>query len=318
MSVRLSGGSSTFVPYSNQVSGKPRISLQTTSSSPYPSETFPNANLLPETTVGYDLGADIRYPNGLFSFDVFHNTVHNKQTGFNQLFVPGSEPIPTGLTTATTPFISVNETFNAPIQRSYGLELNLDGTREAGFGYRLTSTFQRNFYDQLPAGFYRGQNTTLINGAQIYNQAPFSQAYGELNFHNPSGFEVLGGLQYTGANNQTLGPAYTIGLVSLRAPVVTNRVFIQGTIDNLFNYTPVGLGGVLGNAGFPQVQFGSSTQLGTPGFSTRTANLQFVEPRTIRLQLSTHVGTGSGPTSITGVSPTPGPVGPPLPPAQKR
>ncbi len=300
ISLRLSGGSSTFVPYAGQVGGRPRLTTNTTSSSPYPTETFPNPNLKPETTVGYDVGADIRYPNGIFSFDLFDNTIHDKLTSFNTLVAPNAAPIalPPTVLAASPQFVSVSQTFNAPVQRTYGLELNLDGTREAGFGYRFTGTFERAYYDLLPPSFYLGQQTTIINGAQIPNDAPYSQLYGELSFHQSNGFALLGGLQYTGANNQTLGPAYTIGFATLRLPVAERRAFLQFSIDNLFNYTTVGLGGSLNNGGIPQVQYGSQTQTDAPTFTTRTANLQFVEPRTFRVQLSTHVGRGVGSSTI--------------------
>jgi len=300
LSIRLSGGSSTFVPYAGQVGGRPRLTTNTTSSSPYPTENIPNPNLKPETTVGYDVGADVRYPNGIFSFDLFDNTIHDKLTTFNNLVAPNAAPIPLPAPVlATSPkFVSVNQTFNAPVQRTYGLELNLDGTREDGFGYRFTGTFERAYFDLLPASFYVGQQTTIINGAQIPNNAPYSQAYGELNYHQRNGFALLGGLQYTGANNQTLGPAYTIGFATLRLPVAAQRASLQFSIDNLFNYTTAGLGGSLNNSGIAQVQYGSQSQTGTPTFSTRTTNLQFVEPRTFRVQLSTHIGKGAGSSTI--------------------
>jgi len=300
ISVRLSGGSSTFIPYAGQVGGRPRFSANTTSSSPYPTENFPNPNLKPETTVGYDFGADIRYPNGIFSFDLFNNTIHDKLATNNRLVAPNAAPIPLPpIALASGPqFISVNQTINAPVERTYGLELSLDGTRQDGFGYRFSGTLERAYYDLLPPDFYLGQQTTIINGAQIPNDAPYAQLYGELNYHQRNGLALVGGLQYTGANNQTLGPAYTIAFASLLVPVAAQRAFLQVSIDNLFNYTTLDRGGALNNGGIPQVQYGSATQTGAPTFSTRTTNLQFVEPRTVRLQLSTHIGRGTGSSTV--------------------
>ncbi len=314
VALRASVGSSTFVPYANQVSGSLSLSTQTTSASPYPSERIPNANLQYETTVAYDLGADIRYPNGIFSADLFDNTIHNKITSYSQLVAPTNAPIPLPASAlALNPqFVSVNKNFNAPVQRSYGLELNLDGTREVGFGYRFTGTFERAYFDLLPTSFYLGQRTNIINGAQIPNLAPYSQAYGELNFHAANGFSFFGGLQYTGANNQTLGQAYTLGVAGLRLPV-GGGFSLQTSIDNVFNYTTAPFGGSINNGGIPQVIYGSTSQTGAPGFATQTTNLQFVQPRTVRVQLSVHVGKGSGPTSIGPQTPltvpTPRPTG---------
>jgi len=306
IAVRASAGSSTFVPYANQVSGGRSLNLTTSAASSYPSERIPNGDLKYETTVGFDVGADIRYPSGLFSFDVFDNTIHNKITSYNQLVSPANAPIPLpAAALALNPaFVSLNQNFNAPLQRTYGLELNLDGTRENGFGYRFTGTFERAYFDQLPATFYTGQRSTLINGAQLGNTAPFSQSYGELNYHALNGFELFGGLQYTGANNQTLGPAYTLGIVGLRLPIGGGgKVFLQTTVDNVFNYTTVALGGSINNGGIPQVTFGPDAKTGVPSYGTQLTNLQFVQPRTVRVQLSTHIGTGSGPTTIGGTAP---------------
>jgi len=297
--LRASGGSSTFVPYSGLVGGKPNLNTQTTATNPYVSESFPNANLVPETTVAYDLGGDIRLPSTILSLDLFDNTIHNKLVPNNRLVTQANAPFPISITNSLGGMVNVNQTINAPLERTYGLEFSFDGTQTHGFGYRFTGTFQRDYYDQIANSFYAVAQSNLINGQQIPNDAPFSQLYGELNYHDLRGLVFLAGLQYYGSNNQTLGPAYTDTLVSARTPLVAGRVYLQGTVDNLFNTGGTQYGGALQGAGFATLRYGAASPGAPLTYTSSPSNFQFIQPRTFRIQLSTHVGTGAGSSSIT-------------------
>lgn len=120
-----------------------------------------------------------------------------------------------------------------------------------------------------------------------------------MNYHDLRGLVFLAGLQYYGSNNQTLGPAYTDTLVSARTPLVAGRVYLQGTVDNLFNTGGTQYGGALQGAGFATLRYGAASPGAPLTYTSSPSNFQFIQPRTFRIQLSTHVGTGAGSSSIT-------------------
>ncbi len=107
-----------------------------------------NPKLQPEVTVAYGLGMDHRLRDGsLLSLDVYDDTIHNKFLAFT---ATGS-PVTVGGTTLTP---LVNQTINASLQRTFGVELGLHKTRALGFGYDLAVALDRQYFDQIPPAYF--------------------------------------------------------------------------------------------------------------------------------------------------------------------
>jgi outer membrane receptor protein involved in Fe transport len=148
VNVRATGGSSITTPYASQISGFGSVSTPNAANNQTYTVFIPNPNLSYETTVAYDLGADIRLPDtGLFSFDLFDNTIHN---AFVQNYTTVT-PVP-GITAPGGFFNAV--TINGPLFRSYGIEATFSKSVPRGFGYYASTTVQRAYLDQLPNSLY--------------------------------------------------------------------------------------------------------------------------------------------------------------------
>jgi outer membrane receptor protein involved in Fe transport len=221
LNVRATGGSSITTPYA--------ANNQTYT------VTIPNPNLSYETTVAYDLGADLRLPDtGIFSFDLFDNTIHN---AFVQNYTIASS-VP-GIT-APGGFFNA-ETINGPLFRSYGAELTFSKSVPVGFGYYASTTFQRAYLDQLPASLYFVPSA-LVNGAQLqgnsYQQSPipYVQGYYELRLNGSRNSGATFGMQYEGANNYTFGKAFELFNASGRLEVSPGWL-VNVSVDNLFGFS---------------------------------------------------------------------------------
>ncbi len=285
VSLRASGGASTFVPYAGQLGGKPSFSNPSPASGNLFTVSLPNPALKPETTVGFDVGGDVRTPAGLISTDLFTNTIHDRFAGNRYTTTNSPFPIP-GQTS-----VLVSQTVNLPIQRTYGLEFSLDGTRPFGFGYKANVTLQRAYYDQIPTSFYQFQSSQLANGVELTNNAPYSQGYAEVRYATRNNALITFGATYTGVPNAAGGPGYTLFNTTLRFPISgQNRLVAQIAVDNLSNYSQNTFAGALPNGtGFSRPQFGLvNGQVAQNG--AQQLGLLYMPPRTIRAQLTAHVG----------------------------
>jgi hypothetical protein len=285
LALRFSAGSGITVPYASQVSGIPSVTN--------PSGTFNqeavledvNPNLNPEVTVAYDLGADLAPRGGpLVKADLFDNTIHNA-------FVLETYPV-TANPKAPRPYQLEQQWLNGPIERSYGLELELRSPPHLGLGYDVTGTLQRAYYDQLPRSFYASGQSDAINGQQISagdDVIPYVQAHGELRYSTAS-LTTAFGADYTGANNWTYGPAFTTFFWDLHKDV-GKSTWVQISAYNLFNFgngTP--FGSALLNGGYNRILLGpcaTGTQL---CYGSSGQSLQAIEPLSIRFQVGTRIG----------------------------
>jgi len=285
LSLRVNAGSSITPPYAGLVSGFGSISIPNAAAHNY-TNSIPNFNLKPETTVAYDFGFDNRFHDGsVFSLDLYDLTVHN-------VFLSNSTVIPAipGITTFSDTLFIISNQINGPIQRSYGLELQFSKTPTLGWGYYLSTTLSRTFYDQLPLSIYLS-NTTAgsgnfnVTGAQIFGN-PFGKGYAQILYAGTHGSMAELGMDWEGQDNSTLGPGYTIFDAAFRAPVAP-KAFLQLSVQNLFNFSSgTALGRNLsGQGNFEPTAFLNTTtgQLQSSGSAT---SLQALPPRTLRLSLT--------------------------------
>jgi len=297
LSLRAAAGSSITQPYPGLVSGFGSISIPNAAQNNY-TNSIPNFNIKPETTVVYDAGFDQRlHDGGVLSLDAYDLTVHDvfltNTTNIGSIpgiCGPGQNPaFPTALCLQTN-------SINGPIQRGYGLELSVTKVPVVGLGYYLSSTLQRSYLDQLPLSIYFSNTTPTngnfnISGEQLYGN-PFFKAYGQLLWADRRGTLFELGADYEGSNNYTFGPPYTIWDAGARIPVA-RHARVQISVQNLFNLNS---GTLLGRAlqaqgnVQPTVYLDPTTHTLRPGngftySGNGSVEIQALPPRNVRLTL---------------------------------
>ena len=294
LSIRGNAGSSITPPYAGLISGFGSISIPNAAAHNY-TNTIPNFALKPETTVSYNLGLDNRFRDGtVFSMDLYNLTVHDVFLSNSTVFGTAASPPPGfgSITTfSDTLFINSNQ-INGPLQRSYGLEAQLSHIPPQGFGYYLSATLQRAFYDQLPMSIYLANTTPTsgnfnISGAQIFGY-PFAKGYAQLIWQGPRGAAFELGADWEGQNNSSLGTSYTIVDASARIPLHP-KVALQIAVQNLLNLDRgTNLGRNLsGQGNIEPTVYLSGGQLLRSGTGT---SVQAPSPLTVRITLNFATG----------------------------
>jgi outer membrane receptor protein involved in Fe transport len=257
-SLRFTAGSSITTPYASQISGFGSVDLPNGANNNTYTLTNPNPALKPETTVAYNLGGDFRLNGGaLISIDGFDNAIHDAFVSNRTLLV--LDPATQALYSPTSAVLS--STQNVSLLRSKGLEFGIARTPAVGFGYVLSTTFQRAYLDQLPSSIYAvGRGSTLVNLKQldgsVNGQAsiPYSKGYAQLQYAGAHNSLVTLGADYEGSNNSTYGPAYVLYNSTIKFEVAPQTSF-KLAIDNLLNLsTGSALGRSLNGQGSEQLQ----------------------------------------------------------------
>ena len=249
-SLRLSAGSAIAPPYLATLATSQRPAALCTNKSPY---TCPagfgigqaavsntsGLNVLPETSFGYDLGGDFRPTsdrNTVIKADVYRTNL------FNQ-FVRTTFPNGTFPTGGTTVPLYTNGYSNLSRARYEGLELGITRQPDVGFGYVLQGALLRGYAQNVPPGGYPGK-PGIVGGINFSDQSvsnqsiPYSQGYGEINFHTVGGgYLSLGGTYYGPNNGFGIAPAIVFGS-SLRFPIGNRSTTLQISGDNIFNRYP--------------------------------------------------------------------------------
>jgi outer membrane receptor for ferrienterochelin and colicin len=247
-SLRASTGFSIAPPY---------IHLLTNQSAAVPDRTPPTnfqttgnaGDVAPETSFGFDIGADRRVAGVVFSADAYETTLRNQ-------FLSTTELTGTYTPPANNPYGAVGsyplyttQTANLGHSRYDGLELSIHHDPIAGPGFRVQGYLQRAYAYDLPAGFYNtasGVNTANLGifanenfqtTGQGYNglsqsRVPYSGGYGEFNYRFRSGAFGLIGITYYGSNNAYNEPAFGVVNMSFKQPI-TKHASLQLAITNV-------------------------------------------------------------------------------------
>jgi outer membrane receptor protein involved in Fe transport len=290
LSLRANAGSSITQPWPGIVSGFGSITIPNAANGGNYTNTIPNFNLKPETTVSYDLGFDQRlHDGGILSMDLYDITIHD-------VFVSNTTNLGTIANTCgpnnggvfpNSLCLQTNQ-INGPLLRTYGAELSVTKNPINGWGYYLSATLARTYLDQLPLSIYAANTTPgngnfNVNGAQLFGN-PFFKSYGQLQYAHPNGFLFSLGADYEGPDNSTFGPPFVLWDAATRIPV-GKGLKLQISAQNLFNLnTGTLLGRTLSNQGNvqPAVYLSNGQLLPTGGL----ANINALPPRTIRMTLN--------------------------------
>ncbi len=225
LAVRASAGSSIAPPY---------IALLTNTYPPQPDQAPPHyftadansGDVLPETSFGWDLGADRRLAaHTILSLDVYQTTLRNQFLQTTAL--TGTYTTPAGYPFPGTYPLYTTSTQNLGHSRYEGIEFALHDDPPVGFGYVVQGALQRAYPYDLPPGFYNtaaGPNTANLgvipnvnfqatgqgyNGLS-YSRVPYSQGYGEINYRTRAGGYAILGVTYYGPNNAYNEPAFGV------------------------------------------------------------------------------------------------------------
>ncbi|HEY6234386.1 MAG TPA: TonB-dependent receptor [Candidatus Elarobacter sp.] len=293
LSLRANAGSSITQPWPGIVSGFGSITIPNAANGGNYTNSIPNFNLKPETTVSYDLGFDQRmHDGGVVSFDLYDITIHD-------VFIANSTNLGTiantcgpgnGGTFPNALCLQTNQ-INGPIQRGYGAEISFTKNPVNGWGYYVSSTLARTYLDQLPLSIYvsntsAGNGNFNVNGAQLFGN-PFFKTYAQLLYANSRGSQFAIGADYEGPDNSTFGQPFILWDAAVRIPLHKNVAF-QISAQNLFNYVPgTALGRSLSNQGNiqPQLYLGPGNVLLPTG---GTSNINALPPRVFRFSLDFH------------------------------
>jgi hypothetical protein len=209
------------------------------------------AGVVPETSVGFDLGGDFRLPHDastVFTMDLYFENLYNQFV--KTTFLNGSTTlpaVPAGTGAATNPAVAggafplyVNSNGNLSRARYEGIEFGVNRAPVVGFGYVAQGALLRGFALGVPPGGYPGK-PGIVNGVNftdqsVSNQAiPYAQGYGEINYRTPSNALFLLGATYYGNNNDFDIPATWFFNGTLRFPIHDRFTTFQISVDNLFN-----------------------------------------------------------------------------------
>ena len=238
IAVRFTAGSSLNIPYASLVSGFTTYQQGSTSTT----VSSPNINLLPEELVTLDLGTDYRTPDGtVVSGDIYNTVVHNPWLT-PKILICGS----TAACAAQFPALGVtaqgytSQTVNGAQQYAQGFEVSVAREPAVGFGYRVNTSFERNYYLGTPASFFVAPQV-FYNGSQFQStgsgstSVPYSKGYAEVQYAAKNHGLLRFGADYEGPNNSYNAPAFWLFDAGASVNTGFHDVLLGGTVENLFN-----------------------------------------------------------------------------------
>ncbi|HET9393486.1 MAG TPA: TonB-dependent receptor [Candidatus Rubrimentiphilum sp.] len=251
LSVRLSMGSAIAPPYPALIDNLTQTPAQVYTTGAQTVTIGNNSGgLRPETSFGYDLGADWRTPSGdILSVDAYLTNLRNQFVAV--VYPSGTTYNPPGTTAQVPVYVSTNQ--NLAQSRFEGIDATWRRDPARGIGYTFSIALQRAYAYNLPASFYSsaaGPYTTnlgVVNGTNFYAfNAPFfngisnkSEAYsqGYAGIHARGGNGQYGefGFTFYGSNNTYNIPAFMIASASYRQPIFGPALALQVSADNIFN-----------------------------------------------------------------------------------
>ena len=272
------------------------------------------ASVRPETSMGYDLGADIRLSSDgltIFSGDVYRTNLFNQfvtatfvNGGWN-----GTTNCTVGSTAACLPLFSVYNS-NLSNARYEGIEASVRRDPALGFGFVAQGALLRAYPYNISKCFYVAPsangtqncsgppvtNLGIIPGINFVNSGtsgspgswnavsnhaiPYAQGYGELHYRLPKDGYLSFGEQYYGNNNSLNVPAFWVGNASARFPLMGDgKTWFQISADNLFNIYGAAYITPFGGVGVPLLN-------GNTGLT----NANVIGPRNIRLTITKNFG----------------------------
>jgi hypothetical protein len=297
---RFSAGTSTTYPFVGQVSGLATYELPACSLGPPfwngGTLTEKNPNLQPETSIGYNAGADVRLPNNSFlGVNLQQTIVHGV---FEQLTTEVVSPLPPlcGGSSVEGIFSPVNVA--RLVANSVTLKYNY--APRVGFGFNLAATAASSILSGLtPQLFSAGSASVPANNVQICGNGvaapgiatcvPYLQGYAQFTFTSPRGTFVGLGVDYQGKNNAYFQPPFALADLVARRPITRNAE-VQLSVQNLLNTNNYGAYLPIPGAGTPLVADTTNASFSSLQQTSFTPALIPAPARYVRLQVRLHAG----------------------------
>jgi outer membrane receptor protein involved in Fe transport len=262
-SVRASWGSTYVAPYYGAVNAEEIVSGK--------SLLIPATTSNAETSTGWDLGGDFKYSrDSLVSLDLYDTTIYNR---YATIVEPISGTF--GGQAYSTETINTSQGDG----RQAGVELSVIHQPRVGFGYRAAVDLLRDYsYDQIPVPSKQNLFFELpADGVQLPGY-PYSKMRGDLFYNFRSGDSIRFSSTTYGANNAFGQPGFTEFDAAIKLPTPAFDITIGAR--NLFDKDDYQVGGIY---------YGGYTYAALGGGIGPT-NLEYVQPRTVYLQLSRTTG----------------------------
>jgi hypothetical protein len=285
-SIRAGAGTSHSFPFIGDVSGPASIqppAFQYTAGL----ITEKNANLQPEQSIAYSIGADHRFGNrSVLSLDLQDTIVHDV---FQQ--IETQENVPAGILGIFSP-INVAR-LNAKLAT-----LKYVYAPRRGLGFNVAATADSSILSGIPATAFNSTPSLPANGVQVCGNGsftpglstcdPYLKGYGQFTYSWGDGTFIGLGADYEGKNNPYYQPPFAIADLVYRKPFNKNLDFnlsIQNLFNtNSFNYLPAQ------NAGVPAVADYVPTGSSTIQQGSASTYLIPAATRTLRVSLRYHFG----------------------------
>lgn len=289
---------------------------------------FNGTNPYPETSFGYDLGADYRLKDGItvVSGDVYTTTLYNQIiTGvdYQSPFTCGTYPGGCGGGAPANIPVVYSANTNLNNARYSGAELTVKRAPAVGWGYSVAGAVLRAYPYNIPPCFYSTApatqcgaynqllgvvpNNNFTGGSPTQGFATFGftgvsnqnvpnfQGNLELNYNWKNGAYVAIGDTFYGKNNSLNEPPFGIGYASVRVPI-SHSLSVQISGDNIFNAYPnlfpsVGQGVAVPLASAPTLVAGNAAgyvSSGLPAQGATTAGN--LGPATWRFIITKNIG----------------------------
>lgn len=242
LNVRFSAGSAIAPPYPALVDNIPTTPAQVYTPAATSLTIVQNSGTLhPETSWGYDLGADLRLWGGVLAADAYLTDIWNQFVGVIY---------PTSQTYKGLP-VYVGTNANLAQSRYSGLELTYQKDPALGWGYAVAFDLQRAFAYNVSPSFYTSAagpyttnlgvldglnyeafNAPYFNGISNKSEA-YSMGYAAVHHRGSFGQYAELGLTYYGPNNTYNVPPFFAATATLRQPI-DRSTSVQLSADNLF------------------------------------------------------------------------------------
>lgn len=293
LSLRLTAGSAVAPPFIQLLDGLSQTPAQVYTPGATAVTIAQNSGgLLPETSFGYDAGADWRLHNGaVLSFDAYLTNLRNQFVG---TVTAAGTFTPPGSSQAIPVYVSANA--NLGNARFEGLQFSLAKDPAIGVGYTLSGALQRAYpYDIAPAFYataagpdttnlgvipganYVGDNKPFFNGISNKSEA-YAQGFAQIDERWAHGQYLALGLTYYGPNNTYNVPAFAVMNATYRLNIAPQTT-LQFSGDN-----------VLGSYPDPWITAGAGIPAPLVGGQTGLRNAVPMGPSALHIQLERRFG----------------------------
>jgi outer membrane receptor protein involved in Fe transport len=252
LSLRFTAGSAVAPPFIQLLDGLSQTPEQVYTPGATAVTIAQNSGgLLPETSFGYDAGADWRLHNGaVVSFDAYLTNLRNQFVG---TVTSAGTFTPAGSSAAIPVFVSTNA--NLGKARFEGVQFALSKDPAVGVGYTVNGALQRAYpYDIAPAFYatgsgpdttnlgvvpglnFIGDNKPFFNGISNKSEA-YAQGFAQIHERWQHGQYLALGLTYYGPNNTYNVPAFAVMDASYRFAIAPQTT-LQISDDNVLGAYP--------------------------------------------------------------------------------